>query len=331
MTSKTLVPALTLMLAIAAATATRAEVKTEEKNRVAFTGLLGRLTNIFGGQAAKDGVVSMVAVSGDRKMSVSQNNGQIVDLREEKIHDLDMRRKTYTVTTFDEMRKRIQDAQQKANESAREAPAGEKPAEGGREIEIDFDVKNTGQSKTINGFNTRQMLVVVTVREKGKTLEQGGGLVMTVDNWITPTVAALKEVVDFDMRYYKAIVGTTLAIDPQQLAAAIALMPHLKDAMERYQQEGIDGTPILSTLKVESVKSAEQLKAEANQGGGNTDVPTSVDGAVSGAIGGFMRRRAQNNSQNPRTTFMTVDHEVLKISTSVSAADVAMPADFKPR
>jgi hypothetical protein len=264
-------------------------------------------------------------------MTVSQNTGQIIDLREETIYDLDMRRKTYTVTTFDEMRKRIQDAQQNASESAREARGEEKPAESGREIEIDFDVKNTGQSKTINGFSTRQMIVVVTVREKGKTLEQGGGLVMTVDNWITPTLAALTEITDFDMRYYKTIAGTTLAIDPQQLAAALAMMPRLKDAVERYQQEGISGTPILSTMTVESVKSPEQMTAQANQDSGNNEVPTSVGGAVSGAIGGLLRRRAQKNAQNPRRTFMTVDHEVLKISTAISTADVAMPADFKPR
>ena len=57
-------------------------------------------------------------------------------------------------------------------------------------------------------------------------------------------------------------------------------------------------------------------------------MPTSVGGA----IGGFMRRRAQataqKNAANPRTTVMTITNEVLKISTSVSAADLAIPAGF---
>ena len=46
-----------------------------------------------------------------------------------------------------------------------------------------------------------------------------------------------------------------------------------------------------------------------------------------------MRRRAAANAEktgnSPRTTFMTINNEVLKISTSVSAADVALPAGFK--
>jgi hypothetical protein len=54
---------------------------------------------------------------------------------------------------------------------------------------------------------------------------------------------------------------------------------------------------------------------------------------VGGAIGGFMKRRAQANAEkngnSPRTMFMTINHEVLSISAGVSAADVAIPAGFK--
>ena len=47
-------------------------------------------------------------------------------------------------------------------------------------MEIDFDVKNTGEKKTINGFDTHEVVMTITVREKGKTLEQSGGMVVTV-------------------------------------------------------------------------------------------------------------------------------------------------------
>jgi len=43
-------------------------------------------------------------------------------------------------------------------------------------MEIDFDVKNTGQQKAINGFDTHEAVMTITVREKGKTLEQAGGI-----------------------------------------------------------------------------------------------------------------------------------------------------------
>ena len=118
MTSKLSLPALVLTLAVAAAPA-HAEVKKEERNQVSFSGMLGRMFSFFGGKAAKEGVVSSVAVSGDRKMTTTgENAGQIVDLREEKIYELDLRRKTYKVTTSKELRRQMREAEEKARENA---------------------------------------------------------------------------------------------------------------------------------------------------------------------------------------------------------------------
>ena len=61
----------------------------------------------------------------------------------------------------------------------------EKPA---KELEVDFDVKETGQKKQIAGYDTHEVIMTVTVREKGKTLEDGGGLVMNVDSWVGPHI-----------------------------------------------------------------------------------------------------------------------------------------------
>jgi len=82
------------------------------------------MVNLFGGKAAREGGTSTVAVKGDRKAIRGDANGQFIDLNEEKIYDLDLKKKTYTA---------------------------------------------------INRFNTHQVIMTVTVREKGKTLEQGGG------------------------------------------------------------------------------------------------------------------------------------------------------------
>jgi hypothetical protein len=334
MKSSLLVPTLSLTLALGAATV-HADVKKEEKSLVTFTGILGRLANMFGGKSAKEGVLSTVAVSGDRKMTANETRGEIIDLKEQKVYELDMRRKTYTVTTFEELRRRMSEMEAKAKEDAAKAPKEEQPREQGKEMDVDFDVKNTGQTKTINGFDTTQVVVTVTVREKGKKLEESGGLVMTADNWMTKSVSSLREITDFEMRYYKALAGPQVAIDAQQLATALAMMPGLKEAFARMQQAGLDGTAISSTTTIESVKSPEQMKQQSSSADGGDSAPTSVGGAVGGALGGFMRRRAQQNQQNnpppARSTFMTINNEVLKIATNATSADVAMPAGFKER
>jgi hypothetical protein len=324
------VPTLALTLIVASIPALRADVKTEEKSQVAFGGMLGKVFNLFGGRSAKEGVVSTVAVSGDRKMSANDTSGKIIDLKEEKIYDLDMRKKTYTVTTFEELRRKMEEMEAKAKADAAKAPKEDQPDTQGKQLEIDFDVKNTGQTKTINGFDTREVVTTVTVREKGKKLEDSGGMVMTVDSWLTKGQPALKEISDFERRYFLKLAGPTVQVDAQQLATAMAMMPGLKEAFARVSKETLDGTAIQSTMTVDAVKSAEQMKQQQS-GGGSSDQSNPT--TVGGALGGFMKRRAQANAEkngsSPRTMFMTINHEVLSISSSISAADVAIPAGFK--
>ncbi len=324
-----IVPVVALTLVVASAPALHANVKTEEKSRVTLSGMMGRMMNLFGGKAAKEGVVSTVAVSGDRKVTISEARGQIVDLKEEQIYDLDMRKKNYTITTFAELRQKMEEAQTKAKEDIAKAPAEEQPRSEGKEMQIDFDVKNTGVTKTINGFDTREVVITVTAREKDRTLEESGGMVMTVDNWLTKSQPALKEIADFDRRYFQKLAGPMIQIDAQQMAVALAMMPGLKEAFARVNKEALDGTAIQSTTTIEAVKSAEQIRQEESGASGDKASPTSV----SGAIGGLMKRRqkasAEKNADSPRTPFMTISNEVLSISTDASAADVAIPEGFK--
>src|SRR5690349_11129114 len=143
-----------------------ADVRADEKTRIEFGGMLGRMVNFFGGKAAREGVTSTVAVKGDRKARLNDTTGQIIDLAEEKVYDLDMKKKTYKVTTFAELRRRMEEAQKKAQEDAAKTKPSEKPTEPQKEpqVEIDFDLKNTGEKKTINGYDTRQQVMTITVR-----------------------------------------------------------------------------------------------------------------------------------------------------------------------
>jgi len=346
------IAALVVAVALAAVPA-RADVKKEERNQVSFAGMLGKVVNFFGGKGAREGVVSSVAVSGDRKMTVSgDNTAQIVDLREEKVYDINMRNKTYKVTTFEQIRQQMREAEAKAREAAAKEAASEptqkpqqptqqeKPA---KEVEIDFDVKNTGQSKTINGFETRQVVATIAVREKGKKLEDSGGLVMTVDTWLTKQVD-LKEIGDFERRYWEKLAGPMIAANAeqaQQMATAIAMYPGLKDAFARLGKEDLGGTAIQTTTTVQAVKSADQVKEEAARSSSSSSSTASNDSApptsIGGAIGGFMKRRQQQQQEQKsatttdtsRATFMTINNEVMKIDRNVSAADVALPAGFK--
>ena len=186
-------------LAAGAAVPLTADVKTQERTQVRFEGALGRVVNFFGGRGAREGIVNTIAVQGDRMMSTNENTGEIVDLDEEKVYQLDLKRKQYTVVTFAELRKQMEDAMAKAKADA-DKQQGRKGDDPQREYEVDVAVKETGQTKQVAGHATKESVMTITVREKGKTLEDGG-MVMETSLWLAADVPALKELNDFRMRY----------------------------------------------------------------------------------------------------------------------------------
>jgi hypothetical protein len=313
-----------------------ADVKTEQRTKFELGGMLGKVASIFGGK--DEGTVTAVALKGPRQSTMSDSVGQIIDLSEEKVYQLDPKRKTYRVVTFAQIRQQMEEAKAKAEKAMREEQAKQKDAAQPTQkpedlMDVDLDVKKTGQSRTINGFDTNQVLVVVTVREKGKTLEQSGGLQITTDMWMAPQMPEMKEIVDFQQQYAQKLFGPMIqGASPQDMAAALAIYPMLKPAIEKMNAERgkVSGTPILTTLKAEAVKSAEQFALEQKQR--DESSKPSVSGGVGGLLGGIAKRAAQKKVEGepqPRATIMTTTSEVLKITTDVSAADVAVPAGFK--
>jgi hypothetical protein len=322
---------LAVLLAVAAITFVHADVKTQEKSQVKFEGALGRMFGLFGGKAAREGIVSTVAVKGDRKMTVNEYTGVIVDLAEQKVYELDMRKKEYRVITFAELRRQMQEAREKAEKDAQKSGA-QKKEEGEKEYEVDFDVKDTGQKKTINGFDCRQVVIAITVREKGKTLEQSGGVLLTADSWLGPKMPAMKEVAEFDLRYLQALQVPGAPSSQEQMAAAMAMFPGLREAITRFQSEkvNVDGTPVLTTVTFEGVKNQEQM-AQASQ---EEEKPA---GGVGGMLGGLGRRIAKKKPEGGdagaknRSTIMTMNNEVLSVATSVAPTDLQIPAGFKQK
>ncbi len=332
--------ALTVAFIAASSLSLRADVKTDEKSHVEFAGMLGKMMNFFGGKAAREGVTVTVAVKHDRKGTFGEGTGQIIDLAEEKVYDLDMKKKTYKVTTFEEMRRRMEEAEKKAQEDAKkENPQAQsqEPQQKGKEIQFDVDVKNTDEKKTINGFDTRQVITTIAMHEKGKSIEESGGMIITMDSWLAPKIAAMNDIPDFDRRYAEKLYGPTVAgASAEQMAAAMAMYPMLKDAMGRMRVEGdkLDGTPVQQIVTMDSVKSAEQLAQEkqqqTEQDTSSKQAPTSIGGMLGKfAMSKAAKKKEADEGPKPRATFMTMTTEVLKVATDVSAADLAIPAGFK--
>ena len=320
------------------APAAGAGVRTEEKTLVRFGGTLGGILNKFGGKAAKEGVVQTVAVVGDRKLTLAGERGEIVDLAEEKIYELDVKKKTYTVTTFAALKKRIEEQRAKAEKEAAEARRKEEKKEEDAsaapvtEMEIDVEVNEAGQKRAIAGHEARQVTMKAWVHEKGKKIQQSGGLLVTTDTWLGPKIDALGEVAEFDRRYglkMAEIMGFTApaaAASAGQMAALAAMYPGLLSAMEKIQAESkkvdMEGTPLASGLTVTLWKSAAQVAEAQKQS-------EDMGGGFSGLLAKKLMKKG--DPSDPRTEVLASSSEMLRIAPDAGAADVAIPGGYKAK
>jgi hypothetical protein len=329
--------ALALVGLLVTAAAAGADVKSTSKSQMKFEGMLGRMMGMLGGKAAKEGVVSTVAVKGDRKITSSGDTAEIIDLAEEKVYELNLKDKTYKVVTFAEMRKQMEDARAKADEEARKQRAAEgKKDPNAKEMQIEFSAKESGQRRQINGFDCREVVTTMSMHEKGKTLDQAGGMLITSNMWLAPRIAAMKEVTDFDMRYWKKLALDTAMPSAQEMMQAFAMYPGLKDGMARLEKEKVnmDGTAIETITAMQSVQTKEQAaQKQDDQAGG------SPAAGLGGMLGRFGKKKDEPKpadaqpkaaaDSDTRVTIMTATTDLLSVSTSVAADEVAVPATFK--
>ena len=94
---------------------------------------------------------------------MNDTTGQIIDLAEEKVYDLDLQEEE--LQGHDLRRTAPADGRgaeegRGGRAEGRRAREAEKPAAAdpnAKQMEIDFDIKNTGEKKTINGFDTHEV------------------------------------------------------------------------------------------------------------------------------------------------------------------------------
>ena len=318
-----------------------ADVKTQERTQVKFEGALGRMMNFFGGKAAREGIVSTVALKGNRLLTINGDTGEIIDMGEEKVYALDLKNKSYSVVTFAQMRQKMEEAMAKAQkdaEAAKPEPEKQDPSKPKQEFEVDFTITDGAGAKQVAGMETKESIATITVREKGKTLEQSGGFILETHLWMTPKVAALQELADFRVKYAQKVFGPMAAQAGANMTQAMAMYPQMKDAMAKLAEESkkLKGTPLLTESIFIAVASPEAQSAKADQ----KSEPAPGIGGLIGGLGRFGRGKKEQpaaGGNQPaaaaaapgRTTIMTTSNETLQITPAATDADVALPAGLK--
>jgi hypothetical protein len=186
---------------------------------------------------------TIVIVQGNRQARINANTSMIIDLDKQLMTRIDNTKKQYSVMTFDEMRKQMEEtqAQMKAlMEEHKGDPAPELPKELS-DNPPSFDAKAvvTGATKTISGLATHEVLLTETMTfhdPKG-----GGNDTLTYyfknDVWLADSVPpGWQEIEDFKKRIAEKW-PVSPAGAPNSMAMLTAAHPGLADGLKKLGEE----------------------------------------------------------------------------------------------
>ena len=245
-----------------------------------------RVAGAFSKDAKKAGepTVSTIAVKGNRMLHRGADSAQIIDLDAETITRVHFESKTYSVVTFAQMKQAMDDAAKKMQEHQKGSQA---------DMQFEVSLKDTGAKRMIAGLDTHE--VVMTLKMKGNDEKSGakGSMDMVTDMWLAPKVPGYDEV----RAFYKRM-GEKLNWSPGG-NPMMASRPDMSKAMAEMYKEGskMDGMPVYEVVNMGGT--AEGMQQNPNSGQAapaqsstqaapaqSSDQPTSVGGALGGALAG---------------------------------------------
>ena len=252
-----------------------------------------KVAGVFSKQA-REPINSTVAVQGNRMVRKYADHAEVIDLDAETMTEINFPRKTYSVTTFAEMRQAMEEAFKKANSSGEKQP----------EVNFKVSVKETGQSKTVAGFPAREAILTLEMESTDPESGRKGSMLVTSDMWLASKMAGYDEVAGFMRRFAEKMNfvpgGGMFMANPQIARGMAGLMkesgkldgvPVLQVVTMGFKGEGQpEGTGQASAAPQAQPAPRPEPKAEA----------PSVGGALGGALGGRLGRLGGLGRRKPK-------------------------------
>lgn len=293
----------------------------------------------------REPIRSTVAVKGDRMATISPLAGHIIDLQSETITEINFQKRTYSVITFAQMAEALKQMQAKM-----QAQKGDQKVD----MTMKPSVKETGQTREINGAQTREMVMTLEFEGTNPENQQRATMMtMVADMWIAPEVAGYAEVRDFYRRMAEKLNWMPGANPMMGQESAKAMAEMYKEVAK------LNGVPVLQITKMNmggAVPQGEQAAGtpppqQQQQQAETPSVGSVLGGRLGGrlgGLGGLGRRKQQPPPEQTQTqpaaqggeqqaaapgapgALMEMTTELTGFSSApVDASKLEVPAGFK--
>lgn len=291
----------------------------------------------------REPVESTTYVKGDF-LRTDQPDGtyQVIDVNGKRIIQVDSKKHTYSVMTFDQMRELMEKMQARMDEEMKK-----ESKEKGTNVTMTpkFDITPTGQTQTLLGQSAREVKMKIEMEVEAQNAEKGtqsGSFRTAVDSWVAPSISGYEEVAAF----YKKM-ATSVNWSP---VTSFGGDPRMRRSLvELYKSGKIpQGLPLLQVISLEAVgqSGAQTAKAsQPSQPGGSEEAATPSDvaakaiGGMFGGFGGFGHKKKKKEPESPNTStaqtneppsLMEITSRVISYSTDpVDSSLFEIPAGYQ--
>jgi len=319
---------------------------------MAFANMSGTSkTSISGDKSRTDSDMKMQSkIVGFLARNALGPSADIVLLDQDKFYHLNMNKKEYTETTFEQFRSQMQKVsdQMNANEDKRQPSAVDQskcvwlPAK--------VDVTKSGEKAQVAGYDAQRVTVTATQPCQDKDTGAICEIALVLDQWTSADFAESSEARKFYTAY-----ASKMGIDPSNSQdvseRAKALFGQYKGVWTEVaaKMQSVKGYPVKSSFTLglggPQCKDSNSQQAQSSQTDNSSQSPGGLAGAVVGKLGGlFQKKKDQPDAAAAPpapavapvamppgdVALMTVSSQVVSVSTSAVSPDVfSVPAGFK--
>ena len=205
-------------------------------------------------------------------------HASVIDLASGTMTSIDFQKKQYSVITFKETKQMMEQMSQKMQKNDK------------AEMSSRFRRTN-GQDEEVSGFEAKEMIMKLEMEGTDKDSGQKGGMTVTTDMWIAPGVPGYQESANSRNAWPKAQLDSRrqhVHVQPAGLQGMAEVYKEVAklDGMPVQQliSMGVAGQPPAAGAEG-SAAPAQQQPAAQPQPQQQSAPPTSVGGAIGGALG----------------------------------------------
>jgi hypothetical protein len=264
----------------------------------------------------------------------------ITDIDKDVVRTLDHKKKVYT-------ERPITLPKEKEEHSGR-AEKGKEEKPKVRVVRNEISVKDTGERKTINGFDCNRYIVTWLIETENIETKERSKTTMTNDLWNTPETneirALQKEELEFSKAYMKKL---GLSISPEDarkfgMTAVAGMFGDDEQAVQKKLKElqeklaKIKGYPIVTALKWE-IESPEASQRAGGEKAEKESEGTDLSGGIGGLLGGLAKKAAKKKAAESAkegtkdgNVLFDFHSEIKKIDvSSIPSSDFEVPSGYK--